>query len=146
MHYFLIPAFILITVPFILAIISVYISFMTRGSLDLMLARKFLYYGAFEMAYSGLKYWDVDDYGGSLFIIAVIWGGLLGGLSAVIVEGYLMEALWTLGTIALLIAPRYFLDIVGTLRYSFKSRESERLAELEQQSEELKKQVKELQK
>lgn len=50
--------------------------------------------------------------------------------------------LWSLLVIGLLIAPRYVLDITKAIRYNFKTRDSDRLKDLESEVERLKAKVK----
>lgn len=50
--------------------------------------------------------------------------------------------LWGLLAVLLLIAPRYILDITKAIRYNFKTRDSDRLKDLESEVERLKTKIK----
>lgn len=69
--------------------------------------------------------------------------GIVTMFMCVIVEHHgFQPILWMLLTALLLAAPRYILDITKSIKYNFKTRDSDRLKELESEVERLKTKVK----
>lgn len=100
-----------------------------------------------------LKYrWLADDFNRGLttegvccswlLVDAIVFGFLSMLLIAVQKHFGFEVILWGLLVLLLLIAPRYVLDITKSIRYNFKTRDSDRLKELESEIEKIKAKVK----
>lgn len=147
--------------PFVLMVLvfitARYVEFITRGRLEISWLERFLRWSwSLHTEKLRASYWEehglrgqgdykadrewIDNYNNGLGIFLLYsllgWFGIV-ALCIGIRDGYLYEILLTTGVLVLLILPRYLGDIFHTLRYSFKSKDSERLKELEAKVKEL---------
>jgi len=124
-----------LAVPLLLGVVSVMLHFYTRGrvSKNYLLSFQRWKLGLFTDASN----MDAADAIGFMIIVE----GLIAATGFALLAAILMKvpsAYLVIGTISivLLILPRYFIDICHALKYSFKSRDSERIRELEKRLEE----------
>lgn len=133
----MLTCFVVLLMPILGLLVSLYLGFINRDY-KYMIGRQYIYFMLFKNTERKPKDWDEDDCVAYCAVYLVTWSVIGSVLGAIFYNGLYMETLWTLGTIILLISPRYIKDIMNTLKYSFKSRESERLKELEEEVQKLK--------
>ena len=143
---FMLPAVLVLVVPLISMIVEMYIKFVTRGRKDPQWASNTIRRMAdtlYKEKHTDYQ-WRWSDGGMYYVLVAGIFLGIVGfGLSVLANNGNLDIALISILTVFILTLPRYFMDVVNTLKYCFRTKESVRLSDLDKKVAELERKLKE---